>query len=195
VSRHRLGKVTGAVDVPRGPDVIHRVRVSAEWLEEGAMIEFELPRNMKCAACEGGGCDACERSGAISVRGKKELGEVVQVTLPKRAEKDLESTASGRTIVIRIPERGGLSDSPELPRGLLFLSVVPADEADAGVRRIEPPSMPPVLTEAEAAAEERVADEPRLPAGPQRSRAVVVAAVLLVLWILFLIWLRVTGRG
>lgn len=198
MARHRLGKVTGAVDVPRGPDVIHRIRVAAEWLEEGALIEFELPRNMKCAACEGGGCDACERSGAISVRGRKELVEIVRVTLPKQGEGNLESTASGRSIVLRIPERGGFSDSPELPRGLLLLSVLPADEPDPGVARIKVTVSPPVVTEAEAlATADADAGALGAPEGqPGRpSRAVVIAVMLVILWVLLLIWLRLSGRG
>ncbi|MCC6901754.1 MAG: hypothetical protein IT377_22475 [Polyangiaceae bacterium] len=200
MSRHRLGKVTGAVDVPRGSDVIHRIHVAAEWLEEGALIEFELPRNLKCAACEGGGCDACGRSGAVSVRGRKELAELVQVTLPKRDESSLESTASGRTLVIRIPERGGIADSPALPRGLLLLSVVPADAADPEVRRIERPAPPPVITEEEALAEQAAADEAPAAAPPPsaplaESRALLWVGVVLVLWLLFLAWLRLSGRG
>jgi len=186
------------VDVPRGPDVIHRIRVAAEWLEEGALIEFELPRNMKCAGCEGGGCDKCERSGAISVRGRKELGEVVQVILPKRSEGSVESTSSGRTLVIRIPERGGLADSPELPRGLLLLSVVPADESDPEIRRIEKPKTPQVLTEEEAMApaEEEAEALPPPAASPARpSRLVLWVALVVILWVLFLIFLRLTGRG
>lgn len=172
--------------------------MAAEWLEEGALIELELPRNMKCAACEGGGCDACERSGAISVRGRKELSEVLQVTLPKRDESSLESTASGRTIVIRIPERGGLPDSPELRRGLLLLSVVPADVADAGIRRIERPEIPPVLTEREALAAdegEPLGDVAGRPAPATSRRALAWVAVVVFVWLALLAWLRLTGRG
>lgn len=196
MSRHRLGKVTGAVDVPRGPDVIHRIRVAAEWLDEGALIEFELPRNLKCADCEGGGCDRCSRSGAISVRGRKELGEIIQVTLPKRGESSIESTSSGRTFVIRIPERGGVADNPELPRGLLLLSVVPADQPDPEIRRIERPPVPPVLTEEEAAEHEPEAPEaPVTTSAAPKSRAVMWAALVVILWVLLLIWLRLSGRG
>jgi hypothetical protein len=177
------------VDVPRGPDVLHRIRVAAAWLEEGALVEFELPRNLRCASCEGGGCDRCERSGAISVRGKSEPGEVVQVTLPKRAESSYESTASGRTIVIRIPERGGMAEDPLLPRGILLLSVVPADEPDPGIERIEVRE-PPGAAEPEARPEAAAARA----TAPNRT-LVWVVAVLVILWILFLIWLRVNGRA
>lgn len=186
------------MDIPRGPDVIHRIHIAAEWLDEGALIEFELPRNLKCAACEGGGCDACGRSGAVSVRGRKELGEVLQVTLPKRDESSLESTASGRTLVIRIPERGGMADSPALPRGLLLLSVVPADASDPGVQRIERPVPPPVLTEEEAMAPEPAAegaDAPTPAVAPPKGRTALWVAVVVVLWLLLLAWLRLTGRG
>lgn len=180
--------MTGAVDVPRGPDVKHRVRVLAEWLDEGAEIELELPRNLKCAACDGGGCDRCERSGAISIRGRKELGELVRITLPARGA-DMEQTASGRAIVVRIPERGGMADDPRLPRGLLLLQVVPADQADPGVVRVE--------TRIEPAAVQKLPSEhpPTIQAPARRSRLLLWLTIAVILWISFLIWLRLSGRG
>lgn len=153
------------------------------------MIELELPRNVTCAACEGGGCDRCDRSGAITLRSKKELGEIVQVTLPRRDEGDLESTVSGRALVIRIPNRGGHAEDPDLPRGVLKLSVVPADEPDPGVVRVEQPLAPLAEEIAASVHPEAIA------AGKPRSTAAVVATVLVILWILLLVWLRVTGRG
>src|SRR5690606_41571583 len=97
----KLGRITGASDVPRGPDVTHRVRVPRLWLEHGAAIELDLPRNLCCANCGGGGCDACERSGAVSLRGRSEPVEIVQVTLPKRA-----SELRGGAVPLRTPARG-----------------------------------------------------------------------------------------
>jgi hypothetical protein len=190
--RHQLGKVTGAIDVPRGPDVIHRIRVPVDWLEEGALIQLDLPRNLTCAACEGGGCDKCDRSGAISVRGRKDAGEKVQVTLPRLDEASVETTASGRPLVIRIPERGGLSEDPQLRRGLLLLSIVTADEADAGVVRIERPEPEPVQEAAPAGS--APPPQPLAPSRP-RSKAVTVTLVLVILWVVLLVWLRVTGRA
>jgi len=171
------------VDVPRGPDVLHRIRVCAEWVDEGAAIEFELPRNLKCAACEGGGCDRCERSGAISVRGRKELGEVVQVTLPKRDESSIESTASGRSLVIRIPQRGGFADDPDLPRGILMLQVVPADEADPGVIKVELPPEPAAEEAAAELAEPKPTSEPTGLAPQPKRTALTAVIVLVILWI------------
>ncbi|MEO6599215.1 MAG: hypothetical protein ABIQ16_05030 [Polyangiaceae bacterium] len=133
--------ITRTLDVPRGPDVVHRIRVPQAWLESGEVVEFELPRNLSCAACEGGGCDSCERSGAITLRGRQELPEILHVTLPARTP---EANGEARGVVIRIPEQGGLP--PEhgdvLPRGLLLLRVEIAEAADPGVTRALQPEPP-----------------------------------------------------
>jgi hypothetical protein len=123
---------TRTLNVPRGPDVTHRIRVPWAWFEAGEIVEFELPRNVMCAACEGGGCDACERSGAITLRGRDELAEILSVTLPTR-----HGEGEIRSVVIRIPEQGGLAPETAgaLPRGLLLLRVEPAEVADPGVSR------------------------------------------------------------
>ncbi|HMR77148.1 MAG TPA: hypothetical protein PKD61_18650 [Polyangiaceae bacterium] len=179
--RKQLARVTGALDLPRGPDVRHRIRVDKHWFDEPATIELELPRNLACAACEGGGCDNCERSGAISIRGRKEPAELLRITLPRR-DVDLETTGSGRSVVVRIPGRGGIADKDDLPRGMLLLQLVPADEPDAGVCRVEPVLAPDVAAPS----------EPPPQARPNWSLYLAVAVIL---WILLLIWLRLSGRG
>lgn len=180
--------MTGAPNAPRGPDVVHRVQVAEGWLKSGATIEFELPRNLSCAACGGGGCDACERSGAITLRGRNEPPELVRVTLPKqRADRDPPPSSQGG-VTVRIPERGGLPEDPALPRGFLLLKVTTGDEPGPGVLRvrISIPVPAPASPEAVGKAKERVR---------RISRPVAVAIVLLVLWIALLVWLRLTGRG
>lgn len=181
VAKVQLARVTGNVDVPRGPDVTHKVRVKPEWLATGATIEFELPRNLACAACKGGGCDKCDRAGAITLRDRSEPAELVTVTLPHHTS-DMETTASGRSIVVRIPERGGLPDSPKLPRGLLLLNVTPAQIADVSI--------------VEAPAPRRIAGTKR-PEAPARriDPIVVVVAILVALLLVYLAWVRLTGRG
>lgn len=133
-----LAKVTTrTLDVPRGPDVVHRIRVPRAWLEAGDIVELELPRNLACAACEGGGCDVCERAGALTLRGRHEPPEILTVTLPTRkADEEL------RGVVIRIPEQGGLppEQALALPRGLLLLRVDCAEVPDPGLSRVRPPS-------------------------------------------------------
>ena len=131
-----MGEVVGKLavrseDEPRGPDVVHSIAVPPEWLTNGETIEVELPRNLTCAKCEGGGCDACERAGAVSLRGKQEPGELLQVSLPARSA-DSE-TRTERVIVLRIPEHGGFSETAQLPRGFLLLRVTAGRKPDAGV--------------------------------------------------------------
>jgi len=127
--------------------VVHRIRVPRAWLEDGDVVEFEVPRNLSCAACDGGGCDSCERSGAITLRGRNELPEILSVTLPMRKA---QPNAEERAVVIRIPEQGGLppEEGEVLPRGLLLLRVEPAEVADPGVSRVSPPVV--VVAESEA---------------------------------------------
>ena len=158
------------MNVPRGPDVLHRIRVPRAWLESGDMVEFELPRNLTCAACEGGGCDACGRAGAITLRGRQELAEILSVTLPLR-KPDREV----RSIVIRIPEQGGLppESAEALPRGLLLLRVEPAEVGDPGVTRITPTARP---------LSQRVIQSLRIPASPRgRARWFATVALIVVL--------------
>jgi hypothetical protein len=122
-------------------DVVHRIRVPRTWLDAGAVLELELPRNLACAACDGGGCDACERAGAVTLRAREELPELLHVTLPVRSA---EADGETRGVMIRIPEQGGLPPPGDaaLPRGLLLLRVEPADVADPGVTRVLPPEPP-----------------------------------------------------
>jgi len=167
--------------------VLHRVRVPREWLTAGEIIEVELPRNLACAACGGGGCDTCGRSGAISLRQRDELAEVVEITLPARPAAEPELEAQG--ITLRIPEQGGLPEpGSDLPRGTLLLTVMPSEAAD------------PRVTLSQSAAKRQaagLAEDDSLEGAP-KPRApllVVVAVVVVALWILLLIWLRLSGQG
>ena len=188
-----LARVTSrAVEGPRGPDVLHRVKVKRGWLTTGEVVELELPRNLACASCGGGGCDSCGRSGAITLRTKEEPAEMVQVTLPARSDDELPDS---RGITLRIPEQGGLpAAGSDLPRGVLLLTVVPSQESDPSVKRLRGlPSKPPasIAESGETAidAQKSAADRGRL------SPAVLIMLVGVVLWILLLIWLRLSGQG
>jgi hypothetical protein len=166
---------------------LHRVRIRREWLATGGVIELELPRNLACAACGGGGCDICGRSGAISLRKRDELPEIVEVTLPVRP---VSEEPESRGVTLRIPEQGGLPPpGSELPRGLLLLTVVPSDEADPNVALV-----PTSSEREEGASSDSV---PRVPSEAKSGREIwrVVLVVAVALWILLLIWLRLTGRG
>jgi hypothetical protein len=183
-----LGRVTQPLDTARGPDVIHRIAVPAAWFERGATIQLELPRNLACAKCEGGGCDACDRSGAISLRGRDEPPEVVIVTLPTHPSDDdppssQRSSRKNTSLVLRIAEQGGLPDpGSDECRGMLLLRIGSADQPDAGVELFEAPE--PELEPAQP---------PRQTA--ERSLRVTIVAVLVILWIAFLLLLRLSGLG
>jgi hypothetical protein len=154
-----LARVTQSLDAPRGPDVELALRVPVQWLEQGAMLEIELPRNLACAACSGGGCDACGRSGAVTLRGRKEPAELVQVTLPRGEITLSESSDRPKVLLLRIPERGGLSETDsDLPRGHLLLSIRVGDEPDAGVGKVRRSIVPPPPAESIPAA---IANAPR----------------------------------
>jgi hypothetical protein len=181
-----------AVEGPRGPDVLHRVKVRREWLVVGEVIELELPRNLACAACGGGGCDACGRSGAITLRKRDEPAEVVEVTLPIRAGDDAPDS---RGITLRIPEQGGLPElGSELPRGVLLLTVVPGPDADPKIKLLRgvPSKRPPASVVDSDQIPKRPAEH-----APKRSTSVamVILIAAVVLWILLLLWLRWSGRG
>jgi hypothetical protein len=182
-----LGKVTTrTLDVPRGPDVVHRIRVPRAWLDAGEKVEFELPRNLSCAACDGGGCDICERAGAVTLRGRHELPELLSVTLPLRKAQD---PSDARGVVIRIPEQGGLpAEGLSLPRGLLLLRVELAEFADPGIALVRP-TPPPIL--------ERVALSLRVPKPtPRQARSfLLVVAIVVVLSLALLAFWRLRRLG
>jgi hypothetical protein len=188
-----LARVTSrGAEGPRGPDVVHRVRVPREWLSAGEAIELELPRNLSCAACGGGGCDTCGRSGAITLRQRDELAEVLEVSLPARPDAELEQ-ADAPALTLRIPEQGGLPEpGSELPRGMLLLTLVPSLEPDSRVKLLR------------GAASQRVGSTPDEDAPATHaeeglkarvSLRIVIAVVAVAVWILFLIWLRLSGQS
>jgi hypothetical protein len=188
-----LARVTSrAVEGPRGPDVLHRVKVRREWLSVGEVIELELPRNLACAACGGGGCDACGRSGAITLRKRDEPAEVVEITLPARSGDHLPDS---RGITLRIPEQGGLPEhGSDLPRGVLLLTVVPSPEPDPSIRLLRGvPSKRPPATIVDS--DEMVGALGEPDSERRSKRALIVLIVAVVLWIVLLIWLRLSGQG
>ncbi len=115
-----LGKITAPErEGPSGPDVMHRIEVPEAWFEEGAHLEVELPQRLVCARCEGGGCDACGRAGAITLYSPDEEPLVVRVGLPK--------APPGGAVVLRIPEGGAPYRSP----GGATVDGAPKAEAEA----------------------------------------------------------------
>ncbi len=175
-----LGRVTtGAVDGPRGPDVVHRIRVAKAWFSGGATIDIALPRNVTCARCDGGGCDGCGRSGAISLRERDASEPPLTLSLPKEVELSAEGDAP--LLVLRVPERGGFGHAGE-PRGLLLLQVYSAPESDPSV------TLAGLAGEATLESSEPEMDEASVPS--HRARGMMVLALGIAGWVSFYIMLR-----
>jgi hypothetical protein len=95
-------------------------------LKQGALVALDLPRHLVCAACDGGGCDTCDRSGGVTLRERGAPADVLELALPRGHHHE--------AFVIRLPERGGLApEGSGLPRGHLLLRVEPSAETDATV--------------------------------------------------------------
>lgn len=180
--------VTGVHETLRGPDVIHRVAIRREWLLAGETIELVLPRNLSCATCEGGGCDRCGRSGAITLRSRGEAPVSVQVTLPRRSSQELREQPA---FVVRVPDHGGAAAREDMPRGLLLLKITTSSGTDAGIV-LSRPSAPPTGSDAAAGT---TADAPLSSVRPTRRRAAVLVAlvVLVALGLLLAAGLRRAG--
>ncbi len=119
-----LGKVTGDLDAARGPDVEMKVTVDRRWF--GSKIGIQLPRNLNCAACSGGGCDRCARSGALSLWERGAQPRQIQVVLPT-----LPETACD--VCLRVPGEGAVAAEQQVGRGHLLLVVRPGPSSDEGV--------------------------------------------------------------
>lgn len=128
--------------------------VPEDWILTGATLEIELPRNLACASCGGGGCDKCDRSGAVSLRGRTDPAELVEVTLQSSSVSDDVPSSRTRRIVVRIPERGGHAPASggAVPRGNLLLSVRAGPPPPRGVKRLAGPSIPPEVDTADVPA-------------------------------------------
>jgi hypothetical protein len=70
-----------ALDTEEGARAFFSVELPQSWLDDGAEVELLLPKRLVCARCEGGGCDACGRSGALRAPEEEEQRKV-RVHLP-----------------------------------------------------------------------------------------------------------------
>lgn len=70
-----------ALQAEEGPRGRVRVTVPRGWASARATIVVQAPARVRCAACEGGGCDACQRSGVFRLAERPEE-RTFRVTLP-----------------------------------------------------------------------------------------------------------------
>jgi hypothetical protein len=70
-----------ALDEGAGPRGRVQITLPAAWLMEGCRIEILAPRRLPCARCDGGGCDACGKSGVLRAP-DDEAARRLEITLP-----------------------------------------------------------------------------------------------------------------
>ena len=97
------------------------IAVSSDYA--GELCEITAARSLRCAPCDGGGCDACARKGAFRLAEEAEL-RVFSVQLPQSLQ---------QSVRIRIPAPFG----PTSEVALLFLQVELADTASSSVKLVQ----------------------------------------------------------
>ncbi len=100
------------VSAPRGRVSIV---VPQKWLREGARLSVEVPAKIRCDLCDGGGCDACARSGAYRVE-----ASAIEITLPR---------VSDDALALRVT-----NPFADREPALLLVRVAAGVEPSAGVR-------------------------------------------------------------
>jgi hypothetical protein len=108
-----------ALDQKRSPRGRVSIVVPTEWLREGARLEVKVPARVRCDLCDGGGCDACDRSGAYRVEETN-----VAVTLPRVTDD-----------VLAIRVTNAFADKEP---ALLVVRVAAGNEASTGVQYVGP---------------------------------------------------------
>jgi hypothetical protein len=147
-----------ALDAKRSPRGRASIVVPTAWLREGARLEVDLPAKLRCDHCDGGGCDACDRSGAYRLPDDR---RPIAITLPRVTDNEL---------AIRVTNPFG-----DREPALLIVRVAAGSEASSGVRYVGPhhdvePNVPPGMPSL-----------PKLPSWVFWAALVVVAAALGVL--------------
>jgi hypothetical protein len=131
VDKSALGRVTdpSALDACEGPRARLAVEVPAAWLAEGADLVIAAPARLTCARCDGGGCDACGRTGALKSPAERD-DRLLHVRLPSPTG----AAGEPQAIALRIPDPFGA----EQEIAQLLLEVRPAEQPSASVSRIAP---------------------------------------------------------
>jgi hypothetical protein len=84
-AEQELGRVLDpeALDTADGPRARLVLQVPEAWARAPDGVEITIPKRFPCARCDGGGCDACGRSGALRVPDEL-VGGALRVPLPRR---------------------------------------------------------------------------------------------------------------
>ncbi len=137
MEKSALGRVLDArdLDAAGGPRARLAIDVPAAWIEEGVELVVRTPRLLGCARCDGGGCDACERSGALRAPSDPEA-RVVRVTVgPSSIDPERDGS---RAIVVRVAQPFG----PDEEIDQLLLELRPSASASPSVTRVARATVP-----------------------------------------------------
>ena len=115
-----LGSVLERDDHADGPRGRLTVDLPEAWLDGGSALEIIVPTRLACARCEGGGCDACGKSGAIRISGGEDV---------RRVRITLSQSARGLRLTRPLGPDAGLDQ--------LVIELRPAAVASAFCRRVE----------------------------------------------------------
>jgi hypothetical protein len=124
-----LGRVIDPEELDRssGDRARLELEVPEAWLEQGAEIELRAPERLTCARCEGGGCDACGRSGALRAPAD-EVTRTLRLTVP---------AGSDTGVALRLLHPFG--DAGARPIEQLIVEVRPGARASLSAVRLEAP--------------------------------------------------------
>ena len=111
-----------ALDRCDGAHAAYEIVVPGAWLVDGGGLEIELPRLLSCARCDGGGCDRCQRSGALRMDGPE---RTVEVHLPSSSSKSAVKLRLARPL-----------DDDRIAQ--LILTIKLGDVVTNGVSRVNP---------------------------------------------------------
>lgn len=149
-----LARVTTPACTRRGADGVLRVEIPREWLGQASSIRIQLPRNLVCAKCGGGGCDTCGLSGAITLRERDAPTEFVVVNLSALSLRSVsQGSKQSPSFIVRVPERAGppRADVKGSTRGTLLVTVACGRSPSPGVERVDGESCDELCTIAESA--------------------------------------------
>jgi hypothetical protein len=127
--KNALGTVVDrdAVAGAEGAHVSLSIVVLPRWAELGATVTVVAKERVVCARCDGGGCDGCEKSGAVR--------------LPREAE--------ARTFTLVLPAKMAAPSAVRVPRPFgdaspvaLAVCVVRLGDAAAGCALVSPEAAP-----------------------------------------------------
>lgn len=131
-----LGRVLDprALDEGTGARGRVQIEVPAAWLAEGCRLEILAPRRLPCARCDGGGCDACGKSGVLRAP-DAEADRRLEITLPG---------TPGEAVALRLADPFGSGLVEQL------IVEIRAGAASSGVTRLAAPlaaldAPPPVI--------------------------------------------------